>query len=71
MEAIHFAIKEYLKSINQLKKTIDKFTQIGPHRETYHSTIEDAELAFRLTTSLIAYYSKLLSKISTDSEVNE
>jgi hypothetical protein len=71
METIHIAIKEYLKSINQLKKTIDKFTQIGPHRETYHSTMEDAEVAFRLTTSLIAYYSNLLSRISKDSDVDE
>ncbi len=71
IEKIHKAMLSYLGSINDLKESIDKFTQIGPHREIYHSTMEDAELAFRLTTSLIAYYSKLLSKISTDSEVNE
>ena len=68
IEAIHNAVKGYLESISELKKSIDKFTQIGPHRETYHSTMEDAELAFRLTTSLIAYYSSLLSKISKEGE---
>ena len=67
IEKIHKAMLSYLGSISDLKESIDKFTQIGPHREIYHSTMEDAELAFRLTTPLIAYYSKLLSKISTDS----
>ncbi len=70
IENIHKAILSYLKSINDLKESIDKFTQIGPHREIYHSTMEDAELGFRLTTSLIAYYSNLLNKISNDSDVN-
>ena len=68
IEDIHSAIKEYLRSINELKKKIDKFTQIGAHREIYHSTMEDAEVAFRLTTSLIAYYSNMLSKITGDGE---
>ncbi len=68
IEDIHSAIKEYLRSINELKKKIDKFTQIGAHREIYYSTMEDAELGFRLTTSLIAYYSNILSKITGDGE---
>ena len=66
IESIRSAVKGYLESISKLKRSIDKLTQIGPHREIYHSTLEDAELAFRLTTSLIAYYSGLLSKIEKE-----
>ncbi|MGP6294289.1 hypothetical protein [Caldiplasma sukawensis] len=68
IEAIQKAVKVYLESTNELKKSIDKLTQIGPHRETYHSTIDDAELAFRLTTSMISYYSIILSKITKESK---
>lgn len=66
IDDIKEAVSEYFVSIYNLKKTIDKLTQIGPHREIYHSTTEDAELAFRLTTSLIAYYSGLLSKFEKE-----
>ena len=71
IEKIHKAMLSYLGSINDLKESIDKFTQIGPHRETYYSTREDAELALRLSVSLIAYYSVLLSKINKESDEHE
>ena len=68
IDDIKEAVSEYFVSIYNLKKTIDKLTQIGPHREIYHSTMEDAELAFRITVSLIAYYSSFLTRINKEGE---
>ncbi|MGC8593888.1 MAG: hypothetical protein ACP5LF_06355 [Nitrososphaeria archaeon] len=53
-----------LEDIQNLKKRIDKLTQIGPHKEIYSVTREDALLAYRLTVSLISYYSKIIKEVS-------
>ncbi len=53
-----------LSDIVKLRKAIDKLTQIGPHKEVYASTREDAFLAYRLTLSLVSYYSGLLKVTS-------
>ena len=58
-----------LDDISKLKQAIDKLTQIGPHKESYVSTREDALLAYRLTVSLISYYSALLKVVSEKSNV--
>ncbi len=63
VENINKSIEGYLNSITAMKKAIDKFVQIGPHKEIYHSTREDALLAFRLTVSLMSYYSGVLNEI--------
>ena len=64
VENINKSIEGYLNSITAMKEAIDKFVQIGPHKEIYHSTREDALLAFRLTVSLMSYYSGILSEIT-------
>ena len=64
VESINKSIESYLDSIRLMKESIDKFVQIGPHKEIYHSTREDAVLAFRLTVSLMSYYSSILKKIA-------
>lgn len=58
--------KAFLEVLTELRKATDKFTQIGPHKEFYVSTKDDALLALRLTVSLMAYYSRLLSTIERD-----
>ncbi len=63
VENINKSIEGYLNSITAMKEAIDKFVQIGPHKEIYHSTREDALLAFRLTVSLMSYYSGILNEI--------
>lgn len=68
IDKISESIKKYLNSITEMRKSINSLVQIGPHREVYRSTIEDAELAFRLTVSLFAFYSNLLRKISKREE---
>jgi hypothetical protein len=64
VESINKSIESYLNSIRLMKESIDKFVQIGPHKEIYNSTREDALLAFRLTVSLMSYYSGILKRIS-------
>ena len=71
IENINNSVKYYLDSIKLMKESIDKFVQIGPHKEIYHSTREDALLAFRLTVSLMAYYSGILKRISDNEEERE
>lgn len=66
IESINKSIGAYLNSIRLMKESIDKFVQIGPHKEIYHSTREDALLAFRLTVSLMSYYSGILKRISEE-----
>lgn len=68
IEKITKSVGIYINSITEMKRNIDNLVQIGPHRDIYKSTMEDAELAFRLTVSLIAYYSTLLSKINKESD---
>jgi hypothetical protein len=63
------ASKAILSDIVRLKKAIDKLTQIGPHKESYVSTREDAILAYRLTVSMISYYSALLKEVSEQNEI--
>lgn len=46
------------KRIGEARRWIDKFCQIGPHSDLYEVTMDDALLAYRLTTSLVAYLSK-------------
>ncbi len=55
--------KKLLGDLIDLRRAIDKLTQIGPHREFYVSTKDDATLAFRLSVSLLAYYSRLLANL--------
>lgn len=64
VESINKSIESYLNSIRLMKESIDKFVQIGPHKEIYHSTREDALLAFRLTVSLMSYYSSILNELN-------
>ena len=71
VENINNSVEYYLDSIKLMKESIDKFVQIGPHKEIYHSTREDALLAFRLTVSLMAYYSGILKRISDNEEERE
>lgn len=71
IDKISESIKKYLNSITEMKKSINSLVQIGPHREVYRSTIEDAELAFRLTVSLFAFYSAFLSKINKENDKQE
>jgi hypothetical protein len=66
VESVTESVESYLNSIRVMKESIDKFVQIGPHKEIYHSTREDALLAFRLTVSLMSYYSGILKKISEE-----
>lgn len=46
------------RRIGDIRKAIDKFTQIGPHSDVYEVTSDDALLAYRLTASMVAYLSK-------------
>ena len=48
--------------IEEIKKAIIQFLQIGPHQEGYNVTYSDALLAYRLFISLLQYYSGLLSE---------
>ena len=63
IEAVKDAISDYVDSIKKMKYFIDQFTQIGPHKEHYKSTRDDAELAFRLTASMMAYFSHILDNV--------
>ena len=56
--------KTLLETLKSLEDDIYNLTHIGAHPETYTSNREDALLAFRLTASLMAYYSNIINKIS-------
>ena len=62
--AIREKIIQRIQNDIDLRKMVDKLTQIGPHRETYVSSFQDALLAYRLTTSMISYYSHLITEVS-------
>lgn len=64
--SIRDSVLNTIRSITDLTKSIDKLTQIGPHREWYQSTRDDALLAYRLTVSLMSYYSKFLKSSSEE-----
>ena len=65
------AQKKLIESIENLQKKVDNFLQVGPHREIYSSTYQDALLGFRMTVSLMEYLSKILSQVVTDEEVKK
>ena len=58
-----------LETLKTLEDDIYNLTHIGAHPETYTSNREDALLAFRLTVSLMSYYSGILKRISEDGEI--
>lgn len=60
IEEIKKTTIELMDKIIELRKAIDKLTQIGPHKDKYTSTKEDAQLCFRLTVSMVSYYSYLI-----------
>ncbi len=60
-----------LETLKSLEDDIYNLTHIGAHPETYTSNREDALLAFRLTISLMSYYSGILKKISNNEEDGE
>lgn len=62
IDKIRKSLISFVSDILELKKDVDKLTQIGPHREVYSVRREDAILAYRLTVSLISYYSGLLKQ---------
>lgn len=49
---------------DSILKALQKASQIGPHTG-YNISREDAEAILHLTTAMVAYYSKILSKISS------
>lgn len=53
-----------LETLQSLENDVRNLTNIGAHPETYTSNREDAVLAFRLTVSLMSYYSGILKRIS-------
>ena len=53
-----------LETLKSLENDVYNLTHIGAHPETYTSNREDALLAFRLTVSLMSYYSAILNRIS-------
>ena len=55
-----------LETLKSLEDNIYNLTHIGAHPETYTSNREDALLAFRLTVSLMSYYSGILKRVSED-----
>ena len=55
-----------LDTLKSLEDDIYNLTHIGAHPETYTSNREDALLAFRLTVSLMSYYSGMLKRISEE-----
>ncbi|MEM0134892.1 MAG: hypothetical protein QXU18_06650, partial [Thermoplasmatales archaeon] len=61
---------KFMIDLIELRKSVDKLCQIGPHKEIYASTVSDALLSFRLTVSLMAFYSKLLADVENDMKVN-
>jgi hypothetical protein len=64
IDAIKDGIIQRIQDSIDLRKKIDKLTQIGPHRDIYVSSFQDALLAYRLTTSMISYYSYLITEVS-------
>ncbi|MGC9145811.1 MAG: hypothetical protein ACP5GS_06865 [Nitrososphaeria archaeon] len=48
--------------IEEIRKAVINFVQIGPHEEGYNVTYSDALLAYRLFISLLQYYSELISE---------
>ena len=56
----------FLETLKLLEDDIYNLTHIGAHPETYTSNREDALLAFRLTVSLMSYYSGILKRVSED-----
>ena len=52
-----------LEALKSLEDDVYNLTHIGAHPETYTSNREDALLAFRLTISLMSYYSGILNEI--------
>ena len=53
-----------LEALKSLEDDVYNLTHIGAHPETYTSNREDALLAFRLTVSLMSYYSGVLNEIT-------
>lgn len=53
-----------LDTLKSLEEDIYNLTHIGAHPETYTSNREDALLAFRLTVTLMSYYSGILNQIN-------
>lgn len=68
IDAIKKGIIQRIQDDIELRKMVDKLTQIGPHRETYVSSFQDALLAYRLTMSMISYYSHLITEVSGKNE---
>ena len=64
MEKIKNDTIKFLESLKSLEDDVYNLTHIGAHPETYTSNREDALLAFRLTVSLISYYSSVIKRIS-------
>ncbi len=64
MEKIKNDTITFLDSLKSLEDDIYNLTHIGAHPETYTSNREDALLAFRLTVSLMSYYSSVIKRVS-------
>jgi len=48
--------------IAEIRRSIDKFSQIGPHSDLYQVTMDDALVEYRLTVSMLAYLGKMTSQ---------
>lgn len=66
VEKIRKDAVDLVNTIINLKRDVDKFVQIGPHENIYEVTRDDALLAYRLTISIMEYYSKILKTISNE-----
>lgn len=64
VNSIQESLDSFINDILELKRRVDKLTQMGPHKDVYSIKREDALLAYRLTVSLMSYYSELLKRIT-------
>jgi hypothetical protein len=53
------------KRVEEIRRWTDSFVQIGPHSDVYEVTMDDALLAYRLTTSLMSYVGRKVVQAET------
>lgn len=64
VQDISQGLKDYFSSLKDLSSKTRTWTNIGPHKESYVVTINDALLAYRITVSLLSYLSRLIGSRS-------
>jgi len=62
VDAVKEELEKYIDCLSELQEKVKNITNIGPHKEVYAVSMEDALLGYRLTMSLMSYLSKFLEK---------